>query len=252
MQTATVTMRDAKGRTVDLVAAVHVADEKYYAGLEKSFKGYEALLYEMVKPAGQPPPAKGTKTGGAVTTLQRFLKDVLDLQYQLDAIDYSAPNFVHADLSAEQFFQMQEDRGESLAGILLQSMLREMSKADVAGNDDPLQLGEFLMALQSPDRSRQLKLILAKQFDNVEEALAGLNGPDGSVILTERNEKAFRTINEELKEGKTHLGLFFGAAHLPDIQERLEAEGFKKVGTTWHVAWDMRAATTRPSGGDGE
>src|SRR5689334_10285580 len=32
LQTATVTMKDGKGRTVDLIAAVHVADEKYYAG----------------------------------------------------------------------------------------------------------------------------------------------------------------------------------------------------------------------------
>src|SRR5690242_15093834 len=84
LQTAVATYRDDTGRSVDLIAAVHVADPKFYAGLEKSFKSYDALLYEMVKPEGEPPPEKGQKTSGMITLIQRFMKTVLELQYQLD------------------------------------------------------------------------------------------------------------------------------------------------------------------------
>jgi hypothetical protein len=246
LQTAVTTYRDAKGRSVDLIAAVHVADPKYYAGLEKSFKSYDALLYEMVKPEGEPPPEKGGKNSGWVTMLQRFMKTALELQYQLDAIDYSAPNFVHADLDVDTFERMQAERGESIFGLMLKSML------DSLGAEDPVQAeastGHLLMALQAPDRGKQLKLVVAKQFDDIERAMAGLDGPDGSVILTERNKKAIEVLDEQLKGGKKHLGIFYGAAHLPDMEQRVEAMGFKRVAKQWRVAWDMSGPpATRPA-----
>jgi len=246
LQTATTRYRNAAGATVDLIAAVHVADSAYYHQVEKSFKQYDALLYEMVKPQGMAPPAPGAKAGGAVTGLQRFLKKVLDLDFQLDAIDYSAPNFVHADLDAETFAQMQGDRGESIPGIILQSMLREMAKEDGANGD--VQLGQLLMALQAPDRAKQLKLLLARQFNDVEDALSGLGGPDGSVILTERNKRALTVLDEQLHAGKKHLAIFYGAAHLPDMAQRLSQRGFKRVGSKWQVAWNMAGPpATRPT-----
>jgi hypothetical protein len=251
LQTAVTTYRDEQGRTVDLVAAVHVADPKYYAALEKSFKDYDALLYEMVKPEGEPPPEKGEKTSGMVTMLQRFMKTVLELQYQLDGIDYSAPNFVHADLDVDTFERMQAERGESIFGLMLKSMLDSM------GAEDPIQAeastGKLLMALQAPDRGKQLKLVVAKQFDDIEAAMSGLDGPDGSVILTERNKKCLEVLNQQLNAGKKHLGIFYGAAHLPDMEQRVEAMGFKQVAKRWRVAWDMsgppatRPTTTQPA-----
>ena len=38
------------GAVVDLVGAVHIGDAAYYQQLNKEFKAYEAVLYEMVKP----------------------------------------------------------------------------------------------------------------------------------------------------------------------------------------------------------
>ncbi|SVD08140.1 uncharacterized protein METZ01_LOCUS360994, partial [marine metagenome] len=39
------------GAKVDLVGAVHIGDQAYYEGLNKAFKKYDSVLYEMVKPA---------------------------------------------------------------------------------------------------------------------------------------------------------------------------------------------------------
>ena len=106
----------------------------------------------------------------------------------VDGIDYTKKNFVHADLTAEEFNRMQEERGESIMGLMVQQMIREMSKgADgKAGAEmDPMQI---LAALSSEDRARQLKLVLARQFENMDEMVAGFEGKDGSVLVTERNK----------------------------------------------------------------
>ena len=46
--------------------------------------------------------------------IQRMMKDMLGLDFQLDDIDYHADNFVHADLDAETFAKEEADHGESL------------------------------------------------------------------------------------------------------------------------------------------
>ena len=46
-------------------------------------------------------PVRGQRTGSAVSGFQRLLKNILGLEFQLDAVDYSAKNFVHADLDYE-------------------------------------------------------------------------------------------------------------------------------------------------------
>ena len=102
LETAIATYRNDDGVAVHLVAAVHIADQPYYDGLNKTFKGYDALLYEMVKPKDAEPPQPGEeRSNSMISVIQRFMKDTLDLKFQLDAIDYTAPNFVHADLDAD-------------------------------------------------------------------------------------------------------------------------------------------------------
>src|SRR5688500_14815946 len=123
LESAIATYRNADGVKVHLVAALHVGEKSYYRGLSKTFEGYDALLYEMVKPKGAGAPAPGQQAGGMVSGFQRFLKDVLELEFQLDAIDYTADNFVHADLDVETLFKLQEERGEAVFTLMLRSMM---------------------------------------------------------------------------------------------------------------------------------
>ena len=54
------------------------------------------------------------------TEAKSYKKRTLDLEFQLDAIDYEAKNFIHADLDAETFQQMQswqEIRRRLLIGL---------------------------------------------------------------------------------------------------------------------------------------
>src|SRR5438132_13552704 len=49
LETAVVTYRNEAGVTVRLVGAVHIGEKSYYEGLNDTFRGDDAVLYELVK-----------------------------------------------------------------------------------------------------------------------------------------------------------------------------------------------------------
>jgi hypothetical protein len=241
LQASVVTYQNAAGQSVDLVAAVHVADGAFYKSLNESFKSYDSLLYELIKPkdmniAELHDPDRPT---GWITMLQQFLKNTLKLQFQLEAVNYDAPNFVHADLDAETFYQMEDQRGESITGLMIQSMLQEMMDP---ANDDPTGgMGPLLLALSNPDKARGLKMMLGQQFGRMDDMLAGMEGPNGSVLLTERNKACMKVLADRLAHGDKKIGIFYGAGHLRGMEKIMTTQmGFKQVGDPkWRIAWDM-------------
>ncbi len=62
---------------VDLVGAVHVGESGYYEELNKVFKSYDAVLYELVAPEGTRVVPGKRNRGNPVSFLQNMMKDVL-------------------------------------------------------------------------------------------------------------------------------------------------------------------------------
>ena len=58
-------------------------------------------------------------------------------------------------------------------------------------------------------------------------------------IVGERNRVAFEVLDKQLAAGKKKLAIFYGAAHLPDMEQRLIKRGFKRTSTKWLKAWWM-------------
>src|SRR5688500_13996743 len=56
------------GVKVHLVSAVHVGEKKYYDELATTFKTYDALLYEMVKPKDAEVGRRGERPDSMVST----------------------------------------------------------------------------------------------------------------------------------------------------------------------------------------
>ena len=229
------------GAKVDLVGAVHIGDKEYYEQLNKEFKRYDSVLYEMVKPADLDPAQFKGRPQSGVSMMQTFMQKQLDLAYQLDEVNYGAKNFVHADMTVKQFRKRQQARGESMIMLMLKLMREDMaSRAKKEKRAVDISTAELLRALLSPTRSVELKYLLARQFDEMERLTAGLNDKKGSVILTDRNKVALKVLKKEMDTGKKKLAIFYGAAHLPGMEKRMiEKMGFERKRTRWVKAWDL-------------
>lgn len=248
LETSDITFENAQGIKVHLVAVVHIGEQAYYEQLNESFHAYDAVLYEMVMPRGSSPPRAGESSDSGVSQFQRFLKDSLGLDYQLDVIDYYAPNFVHADMDTQTFESMQRQRGESFASLMLRQIMDALADPSAYGNADSTgDLTTLMRLLTQSDPQTRLKLIIARQMGDMERIAAGLDGPDGSVILAERNNTAYNIFKHELELGKSNMAIFFGAAHMPGLAKKLESDGFIPVAVRWRVAWNLTVDPSRPS-----
>ncbi len=247
LETSIVHLDNGKGVTVDLIGAVHIADASYYDKLNERFKTYDAVLYEMVKPKDMVNMAERGGSDSWVSMLQKFMKSNLDLAFQLDKVDYTPANFVHADLDAETFAKKQEEAGESMLTLMVNSMLREMSKSQEQQEQTQASIFDLIAALQAPDSAKQLKLILAKQFESMDEAMDAMGGAD-SVIIGERNKQALKVMKEQMDAGKKHMAIFYGAGHLHGMEELMnDLMGFKTVGEPeWLTAWDLQEQVPAP------
>lgn len=232
---------DKQDVTIDLIGAVHIGEKAYYDKLNEEFEQYEALLYELVAPEGtRVPKGGGGGSGHPVALLQNGMKDMLELEHQLEYIDYHKDNFVHADMSPDAFSKSMEDRGESVWTMMFRMMgqqIAQQSKHPSRSSDM-----DILMSLFDKNRALTLKRLMAEQFEDMDGAMSALEGPGGSTLITERNKVALKVLAEQIGAGKKRIGIFYGAGHMPDMEKRL----IKDLGATrdterWLVAWDLRA-----------
>jgi hypothetical protein len=240
MQTAVVRYTGKDGVTVDLIGAVHVGEKSYYAALNELFTEYEAMLYELVAPKGTKiPKGGGGRSGHPVGLLQHGMSDALGLVHQMNEVDYTKKNFVHADMTPDEFAESMAKRGESWLGMAFRAMGQSIAAQGNAAGGIGSEF-EMLAAMFDSHPEVKLKRAFANQFQNMEDLVDAFGDEEGSTIITERNKKALEVLKKQLGKGKKHIAIFYGAAHLPDMHQRLLTEfGLKLATTTWLTAWDM-------------
>lgn len=233
----------SSGVSVDLIGAIHVADRAYYRRLNQHFVQYDALLYELVAPDGtRIDPARHAESRHPVSAMQKFLKGFLELEHQLSCIDYSRANFVHADMSPDEFAQAMNARGESFLQMFFRLMGQSIAQQSHNQAQGVATEWDLLTALFHEDRALRLKTIVAQQFEQMESLLVGFGGPDGSTLIEGRNEVAMEALKEQLRAGKKKLGIFYGAGHLADMDKRLREQfQMRPVSVQWLTAWDLSA-----------
>ncbi len=248
LQTAILRYEKA-GVEVDLIGAVHLADAKYYRFLNQFFEQYDALLFEMV--GGEHLGGGQLVEAGAeealeieeevdkpeeedalrgLGTIYGAMEKALGLVGQGEVIDYMKENFVHADLTMQEFTDLQRERGESLLGFMI--------RASVAAPKPEREPNSFKM-MQGliggrPDLVKQELMYTMAEGDTQLNEMSGEN-----VIIDARNAKAIEVMDGEIEKGQESLGIFYGAAHLEDLAERLEKKGFKLVWKKWLTAWEV-------------
>lgn len=225
------------GVRIDLIGAIHIADKRYYQFLNERFEDYEALLFEMVggeklgggeKKAPEPEPEPAEDKLAALLTVYETMESALGLSGQGAVIDYTAENFVHADLTMKEFTALQEAKGESLLGFMIQSALtaerplREPSSIN-------------LMRGMLSGRKDLVKMELMHAMADADKQIDSLDGEN--VIIGDRNARCLEVLDREMAAGKKKIGIFYGAAHFPDMERRLLEKGFIRVSQKWATAW---------------
>ncbi len=234
--------------SVELVSAIHVGDAAYYQALNERFRGYDALLYELVIPADAGAAREGTSGAGFISSVQIGMKNMLGLTFQLEEIDYGAANFVHADLTSASLAERMAERGESLYVYFWRIIFASLDEYA----RDPLGLKDWrlLSGALAADRDDALKIAVAYEMVDASRADDILGGDDGSAVIAARNEHAVAVLRQQIDTGARRIGIFYGVAHMADFEERLTKElGLSKVGVEWVDAWRFKAAQEEPAAG---
>jgi len=224
------------GVRVDLIGAIHLADKGYYEFLNKHFKNYEVLLFEMVggenlgggkKAAVAKEPEKEDNLAG-LRVIYETMEKALGLTGQGALIDYFAGNFVHADLTMDEFEALQAERGESLLGFMIQAGI-----AAVEPSREPDSLN--LMRGMLTGRADLVKLELMHTMAEGDKQIDSLAGEN--VIIGDRNAKCLEVLDQQVAAGMKNIGIFYGAAHFPDMERQLFKKGYTQVSRKWLTAW---------------
>ena len=233
---------------VDLVGAVHLGSRAYYDTLDRLFADYDAVLYELVAPDNARVPTPGRKPSGAIGSAQQGLTKMLGLEFQLDQIDYTAKNFVHADLSPKEFDAAMAKRGESWWTMFSRVMRESMARAERGGRQSggDIGIGDLYGILFGANRELILRRLMAEQFTDMEVLTAAFGGEQGSSLITDRNAAALGVLKEQIEKGRRTIAIFYGAAHMDDFDRRLRQDfGLQPRETVWLEAWDLRDPTDR-------
>lgn len=241
LQVAVVTYASEDGRAeVDLIGAVHIGDQDYYETLNDRFAGYDVVLYELVAPQDALP-QPDSEQQSVISSTQRGLQSMLGLEFQLDHIDYAAPNMVHADLSPDELYENMSDRGESLYVYFWRAFYASMRDA----SRDPLGLRswQMLSATLVSDDDTAFRTMVAYEMTRIDQANEFLDGgANGSALIAGRNERAMDVLESSLADGHRRIGIFYGVAHMPDFERRLGRRfGLRPTHTDWVDAWQLSA-----------
>lgn len=239
---------DDPALTVDLFAAIHFADPGYYEELNRRFVQYDAVLVEMIAPKGTKlaqiaaPSARKTAIFsriGFLETLQRSMGNALGLANQLDAIDYAAPNMVLADMDAETLFTRISENGE-VGQFLRETFLGEDSgetgTPSAAEENLPEPASHWIDFLLARDKQKFVRRVFAVELAH---SLNEGKTPFEKSLIRDRNTIVLGELARQIEMGKKKIAVFYGSAHIPDIQTRLEDAGFRVTGTDQIVAWRL-------------
>jgi hypothetical protein len=237
LQTAITKYVGSPGLEVDLVGVVHIGDKSYYEALNKAFEKYDVVLYELVAAEGTRPPKGGeVRMDNPLSMLQVGMQRALQLEHQMQVIDYQKQNFVHADLSLDGIRKAIKDRGEDEMTVFFRVVQEFIEKAssDARKPGQPMpDLNVLLEVLRDPSK---LKKMMAEQLAEAGGDV-GLGKTMNQLLVVDRNKAAIEVLRAQLKAGKKRVAIFYGAAHMPDFDTHLKAEfGLKPTDTVWLTA----------------
>lgn len=234
--------RDAWGRPYDFLPATGIDDDALPAMIVRSLgadgrpggSGPDADILVTVTPEDRE--AARAAADGAGPGIQAELADALGLAYQLAAMDYDRDNFIPSDMDIDEVNAAMAERGGSL------EFIETLEGGNLPARVARVMLGVVKLAdrLTGGAASTAMKVMLVEMLGDesvIDMSLAQVEPALGEVIVGERNRRVMddlaRVLVERADAGETggRIAIFYGAAHMPDFEERLERRfGYAPVG----------------------
>ena len=168
--------------------------------------------------------------------LQGELAAALGLAFQLDAVDYGRADWRCSDMSIDQVQRELDERG--LDFTLVEETL--------AGSSLPAKIIKFLLgvirladALTEGAASDTIKVLLIEMLGDeslIESSLDQLGEGFAEVLIDHRNQVVVDDLKGlmERDEAPASVGVFYGAGHMPDLEQRLCGQlGYRAGGVQW-------------------
>ena len=237
LQVEVTRFRNQAGIEVTLYGVVHIADQSYFAQIQRDLATYDTVLYEGVKQGTRP----NTETKG-LNAIQKLMATVLGFQFQKDGIDYNQRNFVHADIDIDTLQR-------NMKGKSLNPLEQYFDPATTERLAPFMELAsQFVKAYM--DSNPELRNRLRKQM---AQSLAGTDisaqlPPDmKKAIIDDRNQIVMNVLADQLQKhpSKKKIAIFYGAGHNPDFVQRLQRLGYTQQGSRWMTAWRMGRGASR-------
>jgi len=169
---------------------------------------------------------------GADPGLQKRLARAFRLTFQLDEMDTDKPNYLNADMSADEIEERLADADAD--GSILFSLL------DGSGFQAQMVAAVLGIIERMPGAANRGKLMMIEMLARADTDLmaAGMPGGEGllKVIIDDRNQVVLDRLAEALRQPNppARIGILYGAGHMPDLIERLEDQlGFTQTAEHW-------------------
>jgi hypothetical protein len=246
---------NGKGPSVYLVAAVHIGEKSYYQGVQQFLNKQDVVLFEMVKPSvkGRGPkpsaPAETDADGKPKETsagLQKKLSKALNLQFQLEAINYKQANFRNSDLSWDDMEDLAAKSGDGTKKSL-EELGNTLGGGPNAGFAGTLLNGMVGQADANPAFAQMFRRIIVNIIANPDKLASLRQQSQGSdqaklqtILVAERNKVVLadlKALKEDTQKPVKSVAVFYGAEHMRDMEQHLVADlGYRAADTKWVTA----------------
>jgi len=227
-----------------LVGVSHIGSSNYYAEIQALLDGMDLVLYEGVDGGREafrnPDPAQPGRGG-----MQVELAKSLGLAFQLHAIDYNRPHFTNSDVTGVDLMALfSGDDPDALSDEARARMESLLASMEMQGAGGMAMQGIFQWVAANPGLRGGLAYLLVEVMGNLEGDISAYHGLPADVrelmevLIRKRNEVVLRDVAAALGERKGPVAVFYGAAHMHDLELRLAAaHGLEPLETRWFRAF---------------
>lgn len=224
---------EGDGPTIALVGAIHIGDPGYYTALQGILDGHDLVLFEGVggpKQEEQEQQEKEEAQEDDTPDLYQTLATQLGLAAQSEHIHTEQPGWINSDM---RWDELRERFGDDNA------VFNFLNGAAFGGGEQSKALLGMIERTfsRNPNMRIMLKRMMINLLGQKMPDIGALAGKDFErVIVEERNQVVIDDLKQALKEkpGLRSVALFYGAAHMPDMEKRLHDQlGYKHVAGFW-------------------